>query len=467
MARDAVPVWIMPLSRVAESIDLSRERFDVVIVDEASQSDVLGLLAWYLGKSVVVVGDDQQMNPLAVGQNVDAITALRLQYLTGIPNAETYDAKTSLYDLAGQCFGGTIALREHFRCVPDIIEFSNQLSYGGTIRPLRDPTRVPRPHVVEVIADASTGGLRDGRAKVNLSEARLIAALLKAALEHPRYAGATFGAITLLGDEQSKLIQDLALELVGAVTLDRCRFAAGNSAQFQGDERNVIFLSMVDSPSDGVHTLSAQPATRQRYNVAASRAQDQLWLVHSLDPNRDLQQGDLRRRLIEHVRNPDAIQREVAANMALTESHFEKAVLNDLVVAGYDVQPQVVVGRYRLDFVVHAGDKRVAFECDGDRYHGFEKIEDDLARQAVLERAGWRFVRIRGTQYYRDRERTMRLARERLAALGIEPRREIAPEDRGGQERAFREEILRRAWMTLREKGWILGEQVAMAVPRG
>ncbi len=43
--RAAVPVWIMPLSRVIESFDIATTRFDVVIIDEASQSDVLGLVA--------------------------------------------------------------------------------------------------------------------------------------------------------------------------------------------------------------------------------------------------------------------------------------------------------------------------------------------------------------------------------------------------------------------------------------
>jgi hypothetical protein len=67
---------------------------------------------------------------------------------------------TSIYDLARQCFGGTIALREHFRCVPDIIDFSNRLSYDGEIRPLRDPASAPRPHVVEYAVD---GAAAEGR----------------------------------------------------------------------------------------------------------------------------------------------------------------------------------------------------------------------------------------------------------------------------------------------------------------
>ena len=67
-ARDAVPVWIMPLARVAESFDPLHARFDVVIVDEASQSDVTGLLAWYLADRVVVVGDHEQVSPLPWGR---------------------------------------------------------------------------------------------------------------------------------------------------------------------------------------------------------------------------------------------------------------------------------------------------------------------------------------------------------------------------------------------------------------
>ena len=136
--RHAVPVWIMPLSRVVESFDIATARFDVVIIDEASQSDVLGLVAFAMGKEIAVVGDHEQVSPYAVGYKTEAIHGLIDEMLTDIPNQQLYDGRTSVYDLARQSFGGTIRLLEHFRCVPSIIQFSNQLCYAGEVRPLRE-----------------------------------------------------------------------------------------------------------------------------------------------------------------------------------------------------------------------------------------------------------------------------------------------------------------------------------------
>ena len=454
-ARDAVPVWIMPLARVAESFDPRRGRFDVVVVDEASQADVTGLLAWYLGDRVAIVGDDEQVSPLAVGQTVEVATALISEHLHGIPNSHLYDGKTSIYDLARQSFGGTIALREHFRCVPDIIEFSNHLSYGGQIRPLREPASAPLPHVVEYVVPAELGADKSG--KTNLVEARVIAALVKAACEQPEYSGKTMGAITLLGDEQAHKIQELAVSLVGAVELEQRRFVAGNSAQYQGDERHLIWLSMVDVPTGTpLKFVDSQPI-KQRFNVAASRAKDHLWLVHSLDPGRDLKAGDLRRRLIEHVRDPGARRRALRKALERAESPFEQEVIQRLVALGYGVQPQVEVGHYRIDLVVSDGRGQVAVECDGDRFHPFEKIPEDLARQAVLERAQWRFVRIRGTRFYRDPDGTMDWVVGELARLGVEP---VGPEpteeptpEAAAQE--LKERLIRRAWEIMNERGWV------------
>jgi predicted RNA binding protein YcfA (HicA-like mRNA interferase family) len=71
--------------------------------------------------------------------------------------------------------------------------------------------------------------------------------------------------------------------------------------------------------------------------------------------------------------------------------------------------------------VVEGGGKRLAVECDGDRYHPMEKLAEDMDRQAILERLGWQFVRIRGSAFYRDKELSMRPVFARLAELEIPP----------------------------------------------
>src|SRR5262249_8563714 len=155
----------------------------------------------------------------------------------------------------------------------------------------------------------------------NLMEARIIVALTQACIEYaPK--NCTMGAISLVGDEQAALIQDIAVSTIGAVELEHRRFVSGNAAQFQGDERDIRFLSMVDAPTGSPLFLRTAELFKQRYNVAASRARDQLWLVHSLDPNRDLKEGDLRRLLIEHVRNPGARRTAMQRALSRAESPF-------------------------------------------------------------------------------------------------------------------------------------------------
>ena len=126
----------------------------------------------------------------------------------------------------------------------------------------------------------------------------------------------------------------------------------GNAAQFQGDERDVIFLSVVDGPpEDGQHIIrNAGPKDilKKRYNVAVSRARNQLWVVYSLEPSTRLQSGDLRRRLIEHALDPQALMRAIEEQAKRTDSVFERLVLERLVRAGYRVQSQWKVGARRI-----------------------------------------------------------------------------------------------------------------------
>jgi very-short-patch-repair endonuclease len=441
--RGAVPVWIMPLSRVADNFDARTSHFDVVIIDEASQCDVLGLLALYLADKSVVVGDHEQVSPSAVGQDLDIIQHLIDEHLEGIPNAHLYDGQTSIYDLARQSFGSTIRLVEHFRCVPEIIHFSNQLSYEGGIRPLRDPWLARlKPHVIAHRVNGAISG-----DKINEEEALEVASLVLAAAEQPEYAQRSFGVISLVGDEQAYLVDSLLRKHLPEEDFKlKHNILCGNPAQFQGDERDVVFLSVVDSSDGGVLRVREEPMFKQRFNVAASRARDQMWVVHSLDPRSHLRPGDLRRRLIEYAEDPYGARIALGNPGSVAGSMLAGEVAARLARLGYRVIPQWKVGHYLIDLVVEGNGKRLAVECDGDRFRPLERLPQDMARQAVLERLGWAFVPIRGSQFLRDPDGALEPVLARLKAAGIEP---VAPgkseEPALPQEIELRDRVVRRA----------------------
>lgn len=417
---DAVPVWIMPISIMAESFDPSTTRFDVVIIDEASQADLNALIPLYLGKQIIVVGDHEQVTPLGVGKGQTILENLRKSMLQDIPNSHLFDNLSSIYDIGRQSFGDAIRLVEHFRCVPEIIAFSNQLSYEGKIKPLRESNSTDiKPACVGWRVD----GIRDG--DTNKGEARRIIDTIKAMILHPRYAHKSIGIISMLGEPQALLIQSMLHKEIPGFEIEKRRIQAGISGEFQGDERDIMFLSMVDSAAtEGPLRTTGEGAfelIKKRYNVAASRARDQMWVMHSFDPDVHLKSADLRLKLLQHVRDPLASLRAYNQEVGKTESPFERDVLKRLTDAGYRVKSQWQVGYFRIDMVVEGAGKRLAVECDGDRYHPMEKLAEDMERQSILERLGWQFVRIRGSAFFRNPELAMRPVFDRLGELDIPP----------------------------------------------
>jgi very-short-patch-repair endonuclease/superfamily I DNA/RNA helicase len=424
---EAVPVWIMPISIMAESFDPQSTKFDVVIIDEASQADINALIPLYMGKKIIVVGDHEQVTPLGVGKDQTILENLRKSMLKDIPNAHLYDNMSSIYDIARQSFGEGIRLVEHFRCVPEIIGFSNALSYEGKIRPLRESSS---SNLLPACVPLKVSGIREG--DTNKIEAEQIVSFIKAMIKHPAYKGKTIGVISMLGESQAVLVQSMIHKEIESIEIESRRIQAGISGEFQGDERDVIFLSLVDSAIDTspLRTTGdgAFEQTKKRYNVATSRARDQLWVLHSFDPDLHLKAVDIRYRLIQHVRDPKAAARNFDEQVGRVESPFEREVLRKLTNAGYRVTTQVEVGYFRIDMVVEGQGKRLAVECDGDRYHPIEKLSEDMNRQSILERLGWKFSRIRGSSFYRNPDAAMQSVYAKLNELEIFPTSSSSPE---------------------------------------
>lgn len=220
--------------------------------------------------------------------------------------------------------------------------------------------------------------------------------------------------------EQAKHIDSVVRSRCDAAELLRRRFECGDARSFQGSERDIMFLSLVVDPTNS-KAISGNMFD-QRFNVAASRARDRMYLVRSVKSS-DLSAKDLRLTLLAHFDKPmvtDETEHESLIDHC--ESGFERQVFTALTSLGYRVVPQVKTGAYRIDMVVEgAQDTRLAIECDGDEYHGPDRWQEDTKRQRVLERAGWTFWRCFASTWSLHRDDVLTELKERLNVMGIEP----------------------------------------------
>lgn len=413
--QSAVPVWIMPLNKVVENFNPKENKFDVVIIDEASQADVMALVALYLGKKVLIVGDNEQVSPLAIGEKAEDVERLVREYLYDIPHYYLYTGKFSIYDLAQVSGYQPVRLKEHFRCVPEIIEYSNQIAYNGQIQPLREgSTVVTKPPIIT--CEVEEGKEIDG---TNPKEAEAIVKQVLTCCEQQEYEGKTFGVITLKGDKQAALIESMLLAQMDPIAYRARNMLCGNPSHFQGDERDIIFISMVDShDKKGTMRLTSYGIDnlyKKRYNVAMSRARDQVWIFHSFNPEEDLKEGDIRKELLDYCMHPvtKATDKKVFRGL----SRFEKKVLNALKEMGYKVMSQWQVGEYNLDLVVFLEHQKVAILCDGEKHKNEEELEEDLEKQSILERVGWQFIRLRASQCFAREEEMLKELSNKLKEL--------------------------------------------------
>jgi very-short-patch-repair endonuclease len=417
-AQAAVPCWIMSHARISETLPATLGAFDLVIVDEASQSDLWALPAILRGKQILVVGDDKQVSPEAGFVAAAKIAELRRRFLAGQPFEAVLTADMSLYDIASTVFAASkVMLREHFRCVQPIIAYSNRVFYKNFIQPVRIPKASERldPPLVDVYVP---GGYRSAKGQ-NPPEADFIAFEIEAILRDPTMAHRTIGVVSLLGPEQAQLIDRLVRSRCDAAELARRNFACGDARIFQGSERDIVFLSMV-ADSKNHHALSGVMYD-QRFNVAASRARDRMVLVRSVRLE-ELSTLDLRRTLVEHFAKPMESNDEARSLIELCESGFERDVYTELFERGYRVVPQVPAAGYRIDMVIEgADDRRLAIELDGDEFHGPDKWAADMSRQRVLERAGWTFWRCFASTWSLRRESVLGELLALLANMGIAP----------------------------------------------
>ena len=409
-AKEAFPIWIMPAEKVIEQYPFSVSApFDVIVMDESSQSSILSITALLRGKKCVIVGDDKQISPIEVGINVDDLNALQHEYLKDTRLGVEFEIDTSLYDVAQNvCGNKKVVLKEHFRCLPEIIQFSNENFYGNQINCLKvrgKENTIEKPIKTYFVEDATVKRVA-GSNMINLKEVQAIIDILKSISEDKTYINKTIGVIAL--QNSTAHINAITSEIwknFDDEFIKKRKIKIGNAYDFQGDERDVIILSMVTSKlQENGEENPVIAFTKKEYdrsfNVAASRAKEQSILVYSIKTD-SLSNKCLRYKLLNYylTYNQD---KEVSSELEF-DSDFEKDLHKDLSSRGIKLKSKFKIGKYTIDFIVENDNgKKVAIECDGDKYYDTKEFIEELKEQDVLERCGWSYIRVRAGQYYNN-----------------------------------------------------------------
>jgi len=429
VAKGAVPIWIMPQETAVTFFpDASPNQFDLLIIDEASQCDISSLNLVFRCKKSLIVGDENQTSVVANRSifTIERTNKLLDKYLISHKFKTQFDVNNknnSIYTISGVIYPNIVTLTEHFRCLPEIIGYSNQYVYNSDIIPLKTATeyRFGEPVDIHYVEDNYLDEQKP------LIVQKVVEEIEKYILSHQQENLKELPSIGVLtldssnSEHHTLLIRQIAQNELIKQYEDKLELLIGTSREFQGDERDIMFLTITASHSFNERTngiRAPRAATTEEYmrifNVAASRAKEKSVVIHSIHPDAVgiMNPECYRKKLIDyystaqHKRTNGNATVNLQSLLNKTDANsgdFEKSVCRLLYDNGFGdyLFPQFEVGKFSIDFGIIKNNKKLAIECDGFTYHsGIVKIQDDINRQLILERAGWRFFRIQSTDWF-------------------------------------------------------------------
>ncbi|OPZ65206.1 MAG: ATP-dependent RecD-like DNA helicase [Firmicutes bacterium ADurb.Bin506] len=406
------PVFMMSPLSVATYLDPSALQFDVVVFDEASQlQPVEAFGAISRAKRVVVVGDSRQLPPTTFFNKILSGD----DYEGDVESSADIESILGMFEARG---AASRTLRWHYRSRHDsLIAVSNAEFYDNrlVVFPSPDRSRTESGLKYQFV----DGTYDRGGNRVNKAEAQVVA---RAVMEHAhKNPHLTLGVATFsmpqmnaIRDEVEKLRRnDPASDAFFSAHTNE-PFFVKNLENVQGDERDVIFISVgYGKDADGIVTMNFGPLNQEggerRLNVLITRARSQCVVFTNLSADDiDLQKTDSRgiaafKSFLRYAQTGTEVAH--GSRDGEPESPFEEVLSRELEAHGYIVQHQIGCAGFRIDLGVVDPDAPerflVGIECDGASYHSFEWARDrDRLRQQVLENKGWTIIKVWSTDWF-------------------------------------------------------------------
>ena len=421
------PCWAMSPLLVAETIQADANMFDVVIFDEASQippEEAICSLA--RAPQAIIAGDYLQLPPTNFFNSRESDDE---QEENDYGDAELTEGTESILDVARTGLLSVAMLNWHYRSRDArLIAFSNVHIYEGNLTAFPG-VAVKAPFTHHLVPFNPSLPL-----KTTKSHPDEVAKVVDLIIEHARECpDETLGVIAFGIDHANSIEETLRVRIrdMADPSLDkffsstvRERFFVKNIETVQGDERDVIILSVgYHKNAKGVLPYRFGPLNQdggeRRLNVAVTRARSRIHLVSSFShqdmaPGRSKAKGvELLRQYLEFAASGGSELGAAVSDEPLNP--FEMDVKQRLEQAGVPVTSQYGAAGYRIDFACahpeREGEMVLAIEADGASYHSGNTARDrDRLRQEVLENKGWRFHRIWSTDWFRDPEGETRKA---------------------------------------------------------
>src|SRR3989338_4291944 len=404
-----VPGVVVTSLSARRSIPLEPGLFECAIIDEASQCDIASAMPLLLrAKRLVVIGDPKQLRHISSIKEATEQKIAAEQQSTALLARFSYRTK-SLYDCAAEALeanGGTpFFLEEHYRSHPEIIEFSNRLYYQRRL--------VLRTHSATSAEQAVfwhdvPSNLPDGRGSLlNPKEAQAVRDLALQVLGAPSFQPTwTLGIVTPYRRQRDRIEQLLRAEPAVIALGDRLKI--GTVHTFQGAEADIMIFSPV--VTSGAKPRAAEWISKEEglLNVALTRARRALHIVgdkafcdETPGPLGELAKFVTQRAGVAHVsRNDNPAVNIVRSALRELETWYQEEV------------PETTQSRtYYLDFViVGLSGTRYNIEIDGrQHYFSAEAIAEDDVRDKVLQRTGYKVIRLRSTDVTGNPDRLRQL----------------------------------------------------------
>ena len=421
------PCFMMGPLAVPHYLERSLEKFDLLIVDEASQVRAEhALSAVARAKQIVVVGDSKQLPPSRFFEQMDDAEEEDDQQVR-------LEQHESLLSAARDVLPAQ-DLRWHYRSRHEsLIQFSNHAFYNNRLIVFPSPSFGDSS--VGVQHRAVQGVFEGGK---NVIEARAVCELV---FDHMKFSPDRSLGVVAMNLAQANYIEDLvergiAHDLVALDFVQKWKdrgepFFVKNLENVQGDERDDIMISFTYGPHHiGGEVPQRFPLINQqdgwrRLNVLYTRAKQRVVAfasfrsahVHAPSGRRGLEA------LRDYLQFAETgILPSAAETSRGPESDFEIAVADVIQKLGYETVFQVGVAGFFIDIAIRDpkdGTRYLlAVECDGAPYHSLKVARDrDRIRQTVLEGYGWKFHRIWSTDWFDNPTREARKLKELLARM--------------------------------------------------